>query len=149
MKTKLRISIVSATMLLAACAAPMNKVQVPELSVNDQMITIVTPATNRLWGVEDPQTDMEWKLLDEAAVAVIDAFIAMKEGGSGPNDVTWAANADWDAFSDEILDAGEAARAAIANRDLDALFEANDVLYPPCENCHLRYHPGLKNQGSQ
>ena len=148
MKAQRLIPIVS-IILLIACAELAKPVQVPKQTVNDQMVKIVTPTTNTLWNVEDPKTETEWQILDDAAIAVIDVFSSIKEGGSGPNDIKWASNADWDTFSQEVVTAAEAARTAIANRDLDGLFAANDALYPPCENCHKRYHPGLNGQAGQ
>lgn len=132
-------------LLLAACSGTQVR-PVPDLPVMAQMVTVVTPASDTLWGVEDPQTDAEWLVLDEAAIAIIDLFEGVKEGGTGPNDVDWAAEPDWDAMSDEVIAAGVAARAAIAARDLDSLYAAGDILYPPCENCHLKYSPGVINQ---
>jgi len=115
----------------------------PETSINELMVEVVAPATDTLWGVADPQTDSEWEALDDAADEVILTFRAIKLGGTGENDVKWASEPAWDAYADEVVLAGMAAKRAIAARDLDALFAAGDVLYPPCENCHLEYHPGV------
>lgn len=117
--------------------------ETPTISVNDLMVTIVTPATNTLWGIEDPQTDAEWQVFIEAADAVIDAARIIKVGGTGPNDNEWAANAEWDAFADQLIQAGIDARAAAENRDVEAMYTAGEVLYPPCEDCHNQYHPGV------
>jgi cytochrome c556 len=115
----------------------------PTISINDLMTNIVTPATNTLWGVEDPQTDEEWKVLEDAALETIRAGRQAQRGGTGPNDNTWAADEVWQGYAREMTAAAEAGLEAIRARNLDALFEANDVLYPPCENCHLKFHPGV------
>ena len=43
-----------------------------------------------------------------------------------------------------MLAAGEDALAAVRARDLDALFTATEVIYPPCEECHLKFHPEMQ-----
>ncbi len=113
-------------------------------SVNDMMISKITPATNTLWGIEDPQTDEEWQVFIAAANVVIDAANAIKQGGAGPNDDEWAQDPDWQAFADVIISAGTDAREAARNKDLDAMFDAGDILYPPCEKCHIQFHPGFQ-----
>jgi hypothetical protein len=72
-------------LLFASCALATDKPTIVELMVLD-----VTPATDTLWGADDPQTDDEWQLLDDAADATIKAFQRAKKGGAGPNDNAWA-----------------------------------------------------------
>ena len=81
-------------LLLAASAilADEEELPTPTMSVNDLMVTIVTPATNTLWGIEDPQGDEEWQVFIDAANAVIEAGRTIKVGGTGPNDAGWAAD---------------------------------------------------------
>jgi hypothetical protein len=116
----------------------------PRLSVNELMILAITPATNTLWGVENPATDGDWQALDEAAVAVIAAATLIADGAAGPSDREWAEDPQWQAYVDTLLQAAADARAAISARDLDALFAANDAIYPPCEECHQAFHPGMQ-----
>jgi hypothetical protein len=112
-----------------------------------ELMTIrVVPATDTLWGAEDPQTDAEWQALEDAAIETIKAFELAKAGGSGPNDDNWAANDDWQAFSDDVIAAAELAKLAIAERNIDALWDAGGPLYTPCEECHIAYNPGLAEQ---
>jgi len=129
------------TLLLVAACSPSNNQ--PESSINDIMLDVVTPATNTLWGVENPQTDADWSVFVVAASQVIEAGAQIKRGGSGPNDMQWAADPAWQAFADTLIGAAVAARNAAETKNLDALFEANDVLYPPCEECHIQFHPGV------
>ena len=113
------------------------------LNINALMTDVVTPASNTLWSVEDPQTDAEWLVFEDAASQLIAAGEQIKRGGSGPNDATWAADPAWQAFADTLIDAANDARNAAQAKDLDALFNANDVLYPPCEECHIQFHSGV------
>ncbi|MDH3440736.1 MAG: hypothetical protein OEM63_08300 [Gammaproteobacteria bacterium] len=118
----------------------------PAMSVNDLMVNVVTPATNTLWGIEDPQTAEDWQVFIDAADVVIEAGRTMKAGGIGPNDMAWASEPDWQAFADAIIGAGRAARQAALDQDIDAMYSAGEVLYPPCEECHNQFHPGVAGQ---
>ncbi|MDH3990781.1 MAG: hypothetical protein OEV34_16730 [Gammaproteobacteria bacterium] len=117
---------------------------VPTMSVNELMETVVTPATNTLWGIEDPQSDAEWQVFIDAADVVINAGQLIKVGGTGPDDNTWSASAEWQAFADRLIGAGFDAKTAAVNKDLEAMYTAGEVLYPPCEECHLQFHPDFQ-----
>ena len=133
---------------LVACGAEEDAAPPPTTSVNELMMTVITPATNTLWAAEDPSTDAEWQALADAAALVIDATASIRLGGSGPNDMQWSADPAWQAFADDLDQAANDAYAAASKRDLDALFLANDVLYPPCEECHVQFHPGVSEDGA-
>lgn len=116
----------------------------PTMSINELMITVVTPATDTLWGIEDPQSDADWQVFIDAANLVIEAGETIKVGGTGPNDNMWAEDPAWDAFADRLIGAGVDARNAANNKDIDAMYTAGEVLYPPCEECHVQFHPGVQ-----
>lgn len=113
-------------------------------SVNDVMIATIAPATNTLWGIDDPKTDDEWQVFIDAADELIETSKRIKEGGAGPDDQKWAQSPDWQAFADRLIEAGIDARKAAENKDVDAMYAAGDILYPPCEECHIQFHPGLQ-----
>ena len=140
MVMKKRILIAVCGLVTAACIAA----DEPQLSVNDAMVEQIAPATNTLWGIEDPQTDADWQVFIDAANLVIETSKSMKQGGAGPNDGDWAKDPDWQVFADRLIEAGIDARAAAENKDVDAMYAAGDILYPPCEECHLQFHPGLQ-----
>jgi hypothetical protein len=119
-----------------ACAAD-------DQSILELMTIAVAPATDTLWGADDPQTDAEWQALKDAATETIVAFERAKTGGSGPNDNAWAANDDWQTLSNDVIAAAELAKKAIAERDIEALWDAGDPLYTPCEACHIAFNPGV------
>ena len=118
----------------------------PSASVNDLMTDVITPASNTLWGVEDPASDAEWQELADAATLIIEAAESFRKGGSGPNDDKWATDPAWLAFTDTLIGAARNANDAAKEKNLDALFNANDVLYPPCEECHMQFHPGVAGE---
>lgn len=130
-----------------ACTGPDSASEKPPtISVNDMMTGVITPASNTLWSVEEPQSDAEWQDLADAANALIDASEIIRRGGSGPNDMEWAADPAWQAFMDILAGAARDAREAAIAKNLDSLLDANDVLYPPCEECHLQFHPDVRQQ---
>ncbi len=114
-------------------------------SVNNLMQTVVTPATNTIWGIEDPQTDEEWQVFIDAAAQLIDVSRQIKNGGSGPNDSTWAQDPAWQQFADVLIESGVEIQAAARARDLDTLMDvSNEKMYPPCEECHLQFLPNMQ-----
>lgn len=114
-----------------------------ELSIMELMVSKVTPATDTLWGIDDPQTDADWQVFIDAADVTIAAFEQSKMGGSGPNDDVWAADDRWKAYADAVIAAANSAKVAIDARDMDAIWEAGDALYTPCEACHIDFNPAV------
>jgi hypothetical protein len=147
-----RSMILVVAIMVASCSGeqetPAEKpsVAVPDVPIREHMETVIAPATDTIWGINDPQTDEEWQVVDDAAVAIIEAMTGMKEGGTGPNNVAWAANADWDNYMDIVIAAAQMTREAVADRNVDGVYAAGDVLYPPCEGCHLKFHPEVAGQ---
>lgn len=108
-------------------------------SVRAEMLDVIKPATDLLWGAFEIQAN-QWPALQAAAEAVVASSERLRLGGSGPNDSQWANEPEWQAFADQMGAAGRAALEAIRARNESALFDAgNDLLYPPCESCHTRY----------
>ena len=118
----------------------------PQVSINEVMESVIVPATNTLWGADDPQTDEEWQQLEDAAVMVIAAGSAISLGGSGPRDNEWVQSPAWKAFAVEMTVAAVDSLEAIRARDIEALFEAGYVMYPPCESCHKQFNPAVTGQ---
>lgn len=116
----------------------------PAMSINDLMVKVITPATDTIWGVDDPQTDAEWQEFVDAANAVMEAAKTIKAGGTGPNDNIWAADPAWDAFADRVIAASAATIDAAGNKDVEAMYLAGEDLYSPCEECHIRFHPDFQ-----
>ena len=144
--------IILIAMLLALFATSTSESQDAESAaitsgtIMEVMIVTITPASDIIWGVEDPQTDEEWQVLDDAAVTLMEAFEGTRNGGGGPNDASWASEAKFQAYIDQEMVALERARAAIATRDLDGLFDAGGELYTPCEECHIDYNPAVSGE---
>ena len=133
--------------VVLVCGFPMGHAQDTldhKVSVREIMISAITPATNTLWGADDPATEEAWQALADAAVVVIATGTLVKDGGAGPDDNAWAAEEAWQAFAQTMIDAGVDALAAARANDIDALMTAGEVMYPPCEECHLQFHPDMQ-----
>lgn len=119
---------------------------VPLVSIKELMEKTITPATNTLWNAYEPPTEeAQWVALEEAAVTLLAAANVNALGGTGPMDNEWVREPSWKAFNEVMISAGRDALEAIRARDHDALLTAGDVLYPPCEGCHLQFNPGVAN----
>jgi hypothetical protein len=116
------------------------------VSVKEVMEKTITPATNTIWNAYEPPADeAQWLALEEAAVTLIVAAEAVGRGGAGPMDNEWAQNPAYQAFNQVVIPAGGRAGGGGGPRPHDALLTASDVLYPPCEGCHLQFNPGVVN----
>ena len=135
--------LIAATAFLLAAVATYGQDDEPAVSVHELMLTVIAPATDTLWGIGDPQSDEEWQVFIDAANLVIDSAAALLQGGTGPYDNAWAASPEWRAFAEQLVAAGRDARAAAEERNLEAMWAAGEVLYPPCEDCHLKFNPGV------
>lgn len=114
------------------------------VSVREVMEAVVAPSTDVLWAAEMPMSEAAWRDVDAAAVAIIAAGTLINSGGSGPTDADWAAQDAWRAFTDTMIAAALVARQAVENEDFDALMTAGEQIYPPCEGCHLAFHPEVR-----
>ena len=104
-------------------------------------MAVVAPQTDVLWSAEEPMNDDRWLEMDQAAIAIIAAGTLIKSGGAGSADADWAEQSEWAAFADAMIAAAVTARQAAKDRDFDQLLAAGEQIYPPCEGCHLVYHP--------
>jgi cytochrome c556 len=91
-------------------------------------------------------SEADWQRLVDAARSIIRSGEQIRAGGNGDYDADWASTPDWQAYLDTMIGAATDASDAATRQDLDALLQANDVLYPPCEECHLQFHPGVREQ---
>jgi|GEM_PF-460940 len=122
------------------------EVSPPMVTVMQMMESVITPMTNIIWGADDPKTDEDWRQLENASINVIAMGNLMRYGGAGERDQEWASNPAWQAFTTVMTNAAIDALSAAQNRDIEALFGAGDILYPPCEGCHLQFNPGVVGQ---
>jgi hypothetical protein len=137
---------VMALLPLAAIASALSTAAAeppPLVTIKEVMELTITPATNTLWNVPERPTDEQWAALEQASVTLLVAADVIARGGAGESDAKWVGSPAWAAFNDVMKTAGLEALKAIRARDSEALIAAGDVLYPPCEGCHLQFNPGV------
>ena len=141
MKKKLTIAAASlfSVLCLSVSLAQTDEYQ-PLLSVKEIMNGLITPTTTTIWGAYQLETDAQWQEVRNAALSVIAAGNLLQVGGAGEDEVETAAEADWQSYNQQMIEAARLVVAAADNKDEEALSAAgNDALYPPCESCHQQY----------
>ncbi len=114
--------------------------QQPLLTVKEIMNAMITPSTNTIWGAYQLETDAQWQEVSNAALTVIAAGNLLQSGGAAAGEADKAAEADWQRYNQQMIDAARQVIVATQNKDEEALSAAgNDALYPPCESCHQQY----------
>jgi cytochrome c556 len=112
----------------------------PRLSVKQIMNGIITPSTATIWGAYDLKTDDQWKAVEDAAQAVIDAGALLESGGTGAGEMEFAGEEQWQEFNQQMVSAARRVlQAANAKEEGLLAMVGNDDLYPPCESCHRVY----------
>ena len=126
--------------ILMSVSAGMADELTPELSVKEIMNSIVTPATNTIWGAYQLETESQWQEVARAATAVVGAANLLMLGGTGEGEAEIASEAEWQHFNQQLLAAARQILLAVDKRDESVLSQVgNDALYPPCESCHQTY----------
>lgn len=150
---------VAASLLAVACSpheshaiAPPTEEQA--LAAQSFMKTTLEPAAEDVWdsvgyivdfeGEHDlsPKTDQEWN----DVVGDIDTLEIVLAGlKTAP--FAWD-EATWGGYVDQVVVAVEQNRSAAVAHDVDAMFEAGEVLDQACESCHLHFEEG-ENAGAE
>ncbi len=129
---KIFLIIITGLLLSHVRSAEQNNSELDLSGIKEVMESIITPATNTLWGVENPTTDEQWQILEQAAISTIEAGKLIDRN-----------NPEWKKYNTEMIEAAQNGLEAIRSKNLNDLYFANDVLYPPCENCHMQFHPNM------
>lgn len=121
------------------------------VSINASMVSIVDHAGHQLWDAERegsaPKTKQDWENLSEHATQLAAAGALIRVAGSGPRDVMWVEDPNWQKWARAMSDAGVAGLEAIAGENLQALVAANGQLVESCEGCHKAFKPDLPSEG--
>jgi cytochrome c556 len=136
-KLLLRSGLLAMVLLSGAASAQESG---PMLTVKQLMNALLTPATNTIWGAYQLETREQWQEVENAALTVIAAAELLAAGGALEADQASAAEADWQAWNNDMIAAARQVLSAVQEQDEQALSEAgNNALYPPCESCHQQY----------
>lgn len=132
----------------AEVAATPRPVTLP-ISLNAVMVALVDHASEPLWldAYEPPTTEAGWREAEHHAYQMAVGGKLIQLAGTGPNDATWVADANWIRMADEMSAAGMDALAATRARNVALLNTAGDRLVAACEACHTEYKLGLPSMG--
>lgn len=119
------------------------------VSLNAVMVALVDHASEPLWldAYEPPTTEDGWREAEHHAYQMAVGGKLIQLAGTGPNDATWVADANWIRMADEMSAAGMDALAATRARNVALLNTAGDRLVAACEACHTEYKLGLPSMG--
>jgi hypothetical protein len=123
----------------------------PSTSINAVMVGLVDHASHHLWDLSleemAPESEADWEEVEHHAIQLIAGGTYITVGGTGVLDANWVQQAGWQAFAQDVSDAGVAAYDAALRRDLNGVLSAGDSLILACEGCHEEYKPALPTEG--
>ncbi len=136
------------TLLLGACGSDVT----PELTAQQLMAQRVQPTAEIYWDAVryesvlengepvqrdiEPQTDADWKKVQDAAIELGKLGELLKTPG-----YTDGRGDDWTTFAQALVDVSKRAEAAAAAKDPAAVFEVGGTVYSVCTACHGVYPP--------
>lgn len=123
----------------------------PAISINELMVAWIDHSGHELWDVESegraPKTDADWRVVERHATQIAASGPLIALGGTGQADPGWAQSPLWKKDSQELTNAGIAARDAARSKNFEALVKANGQLVEVCESCHKEFKPDLPTEG--
>jgi hypothetical protein len=123
----------------------------PAMSINEVMVAWIDHSGHELWDVEGegraPKTDEQWREVERHATQIAASGTLIALGGTGQADPGWAQSPFWKKFSQEMTNAGIAARDAARSKNFESLVKANGQLVEVCESCHKEFKPDLPTEG--
>ena len=111
-------------------------------TLSDLMVKILYPASDAIFYITTrvPGTEAEWNELEGKALMIGEtANLLMMPSRARDRD-------QWMQDAKLMLDAGEAAVAAVKKRDVAALEALNQQLVQSCTTCHQHYRPTYRRR---
>jgi hypothetical protein len=117
----------------------------PVATVKQIMIGITNPAAYVVYeavgtkttakGIEEiaPRTDEDWQKVASAGAAVVESGNLMLTGNRAID------KGDWVKMTRDMMDQGQKAMKAAAEKSTDGIVAAGGDLNTTCDNCHARY----------
>ena len=99
---------------------------------NSVSVTVTIEGTEE----KAPQTGKECEAVGDAAAALIESGNLLLMGSRALD------KGDWLAYSEALMEAGEAALRATQAKSADRLLETGGAIYEACDNWHRKYRRG-------
>ena len=121
----------------------------PAVSINALMVSSIDHAAHAIWdaGAKPPKTNEDWLELDYHAIQLAALGTMNTCRRHGLADPGWVRLPDWQRYSQQLTDAGIAARKAAEARDGAAFSSIGDTLVKTCESCHKQFKPDSPTRG--
>ncbi len=104
---------------------------------------ILLPNSDAVFNVarRAPQNEKEWTAIEDSAVALAEAanLILVPGRRREKGEPVPVERADWRKYTQELLEAGEAAHKAARSKSQEAVVAVGDRLSEACESCHQVY----------
>jgi hypothetical protein len=145
------LALVALSILLAkkVQAAEDTVLPVP-VSINALMVTLIDHSAHYLWDygtMEREITPDEWRTVEYYAIQLAGGASLITIGGSGPEDMAWAAAPGWRAHAAVMSDAAMQGLTAAKEQSKSKLLAVGDLLIDSCEGCHNDFKPGIPTEG--
>ena len=100
--------------------------------VMQEMMTVLTPATNTIWEVDyfatAPYDDQIWERISVASDQIASALPSLARD-----------NARWMNYLNELQNANDKIRDSVELKDMVLFLQGYDEIYYPCEDCHTEF----------
>ena len=120
------------------------------VSINAMMVGMVDDSADMLWAVGNgdlPRDEHDWYLVRNSAYQTIIGSKAMQLAGTGPNDVDWVADPEWQRLSDELSAIGMEALSLAEAQQVEGWDALGDRLVQNCLACHEQFKPEIPSEG--
>lgn len=146
------IAVAGTALLIAGC----NTSETPEKTIQQLMAQDVQPTAEVYWDavqyISDesgsreivPQTDEDWKKVQDAAVRMGAHAELLKTPG-----YTDGRGEDWVQFANSLGEVSKRAEQAAAEKNPDKVFEVGGIMYSVCSACHQVYPPAAGVPGEE
>jgi hypothetical protein len=120
-----------------------------QTSINAMMVAVVDWAAHEVWeaGYAETMTGRNWLTAKQYATQLLASGTLVSLGGTGPADMSWVSNPEWQRWSSRMIRDTKDALRAIEAQDQAALLTAGENLVSTCEGCHEIFKPSSPTEG--
>lgn len=120
-----------------------------QTSLNAIMVATVDWAAHEVWeaGYAETMTGRNWLTAKQYATQLLAAGTLVSLGGTGPADMSWVTNDEWQRWSLRMIRETKETLRAIEAQDQEMLLAAGERLVDACEGCHEIFKPSIPTEG--
>lgn len=120
-----------------------------QTSLNAIMVSSVDWAAHEVWeaGYAETMTGRNWLTVKQYATQLLASGTLVSLGGTGPADMSWVDNPEWQRWTSRMIQDTKTALRAIEAQDQAQLLAAGERLVNACEGCHEIFKPSIPTEG--